>query len=408
MISNRRYFRLSIGISLMASLVGPALFAESNRLKISESPVNTPVGKPDCCVFPLRERPTHSYLTNPRNFGANRANGRLHAACDLYRPSVGEVVRAVEGGEIIRGPYLFYQGTYAIEVKHDSGFVARYGEITSKKAPGVEPGAKVARGQMIGYLGKVNSNCCSPMLNFELYSGTATGPLTQDRKPYQRRSDLINPTSSLQAWERQSFGESYIYKKGELRGVPVSDQSALALESYLIPMIRSVREIKNPNELQSILEILLTSAPTLTSPRELASALESLQFSVRSSIDTSEDTGSLLTIIAKTNSNSSYGHVKALFFGENLGSNLSVNQKFILQHLSVDTRSNISMASLKDNLKSLVGLPIAPEIETNEFAQWRLPRGYVLWMKKADDDEIENSDDVTEKGSIRIAVELMP
>lgn len=408
MTLNRRTLRLSVGFFLSVSLPGITSFADNNLFKNEESNINASIGKPDCCVFPLRDRPTQSYLTNPRNFGANRANGRLHAACDLYRPSVGEVVRAVEGGQVIRGPYLFYQGTYALEVKHDSGFVARYGEITSKKVPGVEPGAKVTRGQMIGYLGKVNSNCCSPMLNFELFAGTATGPLTQDRRPYQRRSDLLNPTSSLQVWERKSFGESYLYKKGEKKGAPTPDESTSMLESYLIPMIQSVREIKNPNELQSILALLLTSALNSTDPRELVAELESLQFSVKLSFDTSATTGSLLTINSKTNSNSSYGHVRALFFGEGVDSTLALSGNFILQHLSADTKSNIGMASLKENLNSLLGSPIAPEVETNDFAQWRLPKGYVLWMKKIEDDETQNFDDMREKGSIRIAVELMP
>ena len=36
-----------------------------------------------------------------------------------------------------------------------------------------------------------------PMLHFEMYSGKASGSLGGNGGPYQRRSDLVNPTSWL-------------------------------------------------------------------------------------------------------------------------------------------------------------------------------------------------------------------
>jgi hypothetical protein len=44
------------------------------------------------------------------------------------------------------------------------------------------------------------------MLHFELYSGTATGPLTdRTRTGFERRRDLVNPTDYLLAWESSTF-----------------------------------------------------------------------------------------------------------------------------------------------------------------------------------------------------------
>lgn len=157
-----------------------------------------------CCGFPLKGRPSNSFLTGAAQFGAGRAGGRIHAACDLYRNRLDPIV-AVAPGKVLRGPYYFYQGTYAIEVLHPGGFVVRYGEVNGKQARNVAEGRPVAMGQTIGYMGKVNSNCCSPMLHFEMYSGKKRGPLTQYTNRFQRRSDLVNPSKYLLRWEHDAF-----------------------------------------------------------------------------------------------------------------------------------------------------------------------------------------------------------
>ena len=158
--------------------------------------------------FPTVQRPTHSYRDGMRAFGARRSKGRrLHAACDLYRVH-GEAAEAITDGQVLRGPYYFYEGTYALEVRHTGGLIARYGEILGRKPAGVSVGSKVRRGQTLGYIGTVNSGCCRPMLHFELYSGKAKGSLSGGGR-FQRRSDLIDPTSKLQAWEVSKFGVSY-------------------------------------------------------------------------------------------------------------------------------------------------------------------------------------------------------
>ncbi len=146
-------------------------------------------------IFPLRARPTLSYKTGGRQFGAGRDGGtRRHAACDLIA-SPGTEILAMEDGEIIQGPYFFYSGTYAIEVKHDSGYVVRYGEIRQGLPRGIRAGSRVSQGQVIAYVGQLNSG--ASMLHLEIYDGSRTGPLTQSGNIYRRRSDLVDPTGFL-------------------------------------------------------------------------------------------------------------------------------------------------------------------------------------------------------------------
>lgn len=158
--------------------------------------------------FPTLKRPSESYRTGMRAFKASRSGGRTHAAADLYRVK-DEPVRAVNSGTIVRDRYFFYEGTYAIEVLHTGGKIVRYGEITGKSAANISATKKVSGNQTLGYVGKVNSGCCTPMLHFEMYSGSGKGALTQSGNSFSRRSDLMNPTTYLQTWEQASFGESY-------------------------------------------------------------------------------------------------------------------------------------------------------------------------------------------------------
>jgi murein DD-endopeptidase MepM/ murein hydrolase activator NlpD len=146
--------------------------------------------------FPLRTKPALSCRDVGRRFGSERDGGeRLHAGCDLIA-SEGTEILAVEDGEVVRGPYLFFHGTYAIEVKHYN-FIARYCEIRGT-AEGIGEGTSVQEGQVIAYVGKMQTDS---MLHFEMYSGVDSGALTQrDKPPFQRRSDLIGPSDHLDKW----------------------------------------------------------------------------------------------------------------------------------------------------------------------------------------------------------------
>lgn len=143
--------------------------------------------------FPLSIRPAESYREGMRRFGARRKGSRLHAGCDLYA-KVGTPILALDSG-VVLNRYEFYLGTFALEVRHPK-FIARYGEIQQRLAPGIDVGTKVARGQTIAYVGKLIGLNMS-MLHLELYSGAAKGPLTTQLGPYKRRGDLIDPTPIL-------------------------------------------------------------------------------------------------------------------------------------------------------------------------------------------------------------------
>ncbi len=149
--------------------------------------------------FPTENKPSAEYTrgNGGRYFGASRS-GRKHAACDLMRPN-DEKVFAVSGGTVLQR-YRFYEGTDAIEVKHDSGHVMRYGEVSTRTVGQSGKGARVVKGQHIGYISNL------AMLHFEMYSGSGTGPLTvRGRDKYSRRSDLIDPTNFLKQWEELTF-----------------------------------------------------------------------------------------------------------------------------------------------------------------------------------------------------------
>lgn len=106
------------------------------------------------------------------------------------------MVLSVSDGIVVRGPYPFYDCVYALDVEHSDIGIVRYGEISSCPE-GIAPGVTVRRGQVIGFVGKMRT-IHQPMLHFELYTGTATGPLTDRASaPYMRRVDLIDPTAFL-------------------------------------------------------------------------------------------------------------------------------------------------------------------------------------------------------------------
>jgi murein DD-endopeptidase MepM/ murein hydrolase activator NlpD len=185
-----------------AGAAGPEASYTPRAKETAVQAAGGPVETFKCCYFPLDVFP-FSYPfddTSIRSFKSNRDNGaRKHAAADLYH-KVGAPIYAIDDGEVI-DTYDFYSGTYALEVQHPK-FIIRYGEIRQKLPSGVAVGAKVKAGQVIAYVGQME--CCRPMLHFEMYSGSATGQLTNFKAPpLYRRSDLMNPTSQLLEWQNR-------------------------------------------------------------------------------------------------------------------------------------------------------------------------------------------------------------
>jgi murein DD-endopeptidase MepM/ murein hydrolase activator NlpD len=149
------------------------------------------------CVFPLAFVPAKSYKTGGMRFGAKRSKGtRKHAACDLKAPE-GTKIYAVADGKISLYIRNFHHGTGAMVVKHDD-FTVRYCEIKAI-AKGLKRGSDVTCGQVIATVGMMYT---SSMLHFEMYKGTSSGSYTnRSNPPYQRRDDLMDPTTYLDKWK---------------------------------------------------------------------------------------------------------------------------------------------------------------------------------------------------------------
>jgi len=143
--------------------------------------------------FPLPYVPTIPYKGG-NGFGASRdkrRKGLKHAANDLAAPP-GTPVLAMDEGVVLRGPYQFFVGTYALELQHPQ-FIVRYCEIDSKTE--VNAGDTVREGQVIAYVGNQPGH---DMLHVEFYTGTLTGDLTQmSHPPYDRRGDVFNGAEFL-------------------------------------------------------------------------------------------------------------------------------------------------------------------------------------------------------------------
>jgi murein DD-endopeptidase MepM/ murein hydrolase activator NlpD len=173
-------------------------------------------------TFPLPILPSQSW----HNFGSERTGQykSAHPACDLKVPA-GTEIYAVADGVIIQGPYKFaeyafnepkcHSVTYAVEVKHEkAGFIARYCEIDLQLAIFLDVGSEVKEGQ---FLACVGMQCgregpgSGSMLHFEMYKNYRNlGGLTDKNNttylyvpnaPYYRRSDLLDPTRYLDAWQ---------------------------------------------------------------------------------------------------------------------------------------------------------------------------------------------------------------
>lgn len=135
-----------------------------------------------------------------RWFGANRPNGRKHAGCDLLAP-VGTDIFAIDDGTVYDFNPNFYLETGMIAIRHASGFIARYCEVQRDSIARWQRGMPVQSGEVIAKVGKLTR---SSMLHFELYTGKANGPLSNRRNPpFQRRSDLLNPTGLLDSLKRE-------------------------------------------------------------------------------------------------------------------------------------------------------------------------------------------------------------
>lgn len=143
-------------------------------------------------VFPVIGKVTYS-----DTFGHSRSGGRQHEGQDLLGTKLQEIVAAADG----RVTYLATGSLsgHMLEIAGDDGWLQSYLHLNNDTpgtddgaatradtfGPGIEEGARVTAGQLLGYLGDSgNAEGTTPHLHFELEDPTGS---------------KVNPYASLQA-----------------------------------------------------------------------------------------------------------------------------------------------------------------------------------------------------------------
>lgn len=155
---------------------------EAERMKTWTCPLKVPFGE----------------VVGSRTFASSRGGGkRAHAGLDFVAPH-GTKVYAITDGTVQRVA-VFFENTWAVEVKNSDGTILRYCEIATK----LEVGDKLSQGDLVGTILRAE-NSKTEMLHMEVYFGNGEGKLTQtgnktytyvdSSKNFMRRSDLMDPT----------------------------------------------------------------------------------------------------------------------------------------------------------------------------------------------------------------------
>jgi murein DD-endopeptidase MepM/ murein hydrolase activator NlpD len=114
--------------------------------------------------FPLEFTSITSHFSESRFHPLLKTN-LPHTGVD-FAAQRGTPVRAVGDGVIAEAGWNGGYGK-AIDIKHDSTYMSRYGHLDSF-ASGIHPGVSVTKGQIIGYVGSTGRST-GPHLHFELY-----------------------------------------------------------------------------------------------------------------------------------------------------------------------------------------------------------------------------------------------
>ncbi|HWP24430.1 MAG TPA: peptidoglycan DD-metalloendopeptidase family protein [Candidatus Binatia bacterium] len=126
--------------------------------------------------FPLDFTSISSHFAESRFHPILKTN-LPHPGVDFAAPR-GTPVRAVGDGVVLEAGW---NGAYgkAIDLKHDPTYTSRYAHLDSF-APGIRPGVRVSKGQVIGYVGSTG-RATGPHLHFELYKDQQyVNPLSVD------------------------------------------------------------------------------------------------------------------------------------------------------------------------------------------------------------------------------------
>ena len=120
-----------------------------------------------------------AFLRSPLNYrriSSFFTRRRWHPILKIYRPHLGIDYSAPSGTPVTTigdGTVLFagWEGGFGrfIKIKHPNGYTSTYGHL-SKWAKGIRSGARVSRGQVIGYVGSSGLST-GPHLDFRLMQG---------------------------------------------------------------------------------------------------------------------------------------------------------------------------------------------------------------------------------------------
>lgn len=158
-------------------------------------------GFPSTIRFP--QDPTVTEFSS--TFGAARSGGRRHKGTDLMAPRLTEVYAVADGDVIFVGRASLSGRT--IRLAHEGGWTSHYVHLNNDNpgkddgkapwsltvAPGIEEGATVEAGQLIGWVGDSgNAEGTAPHTHFELRrNGVAINPYHYLVEAQQRDLSVI-------------------------------------------------------------------------------------------------------------------------------------------------------------------------------------------------------------------------
>ena len=190
---------MGVILALFLLLPLPAALAVEDGLEpgFEQEPTGEPLPISEAAVVYEMYFPIQGGATYGNNFGDPRSGGRSHAGIDIMLPKMTPVLAVASG-------YVgwMHDGTdpdrpcCAFDLNHDDGWESWYIHLNNDTpgtddglgwgfAPGIERGARVEAGQLVGWVGDSgNAENTGPHLHFELHQ---PGPV------------VINPFDSLNA-----------------------------------------------------------------------------------------------------------------------------------------------------------------------------------------------------------------
>jgi murein DD-endopeptidase MepM/ murein hydrolase activator NlpD len=179
-------------VMLQANLINGAASRHSGARPATERPTPAAIAFGNKPAFgrPALAIPVDGVSTDQLidTWGAARSAGRVHQGVDIMAPA-GVLVRAAAPGVVVKLFVSARGGITLYQASEDNRHIFYYAHLQGY-APGVKEGDRLARGQVIGYVGKTG-NAPVPHLHFEIQRASADGKWW--------RGAAINPYPALLA-----------------------------------------------------------------------------------------------------------------------------------------------------------------------------------------------------------------